>query len=120
MGCTLHSHGHSHGGAGGSHSHGGDSHSHGEDSNSVQHKEQENINVRAAFIHVVSDFMQSLGVFIASLVIFFKPEWNIIDPICTFLFSILVLVTTIAIMKDALLVSTFFIREDKIPFHSIH
>lgn len=65
----------------------------------------QNLNVRAAFIHVVSDFMQSLGVFIASLVLFFKPEWRLIDPICTFVFSILVLGTTIAIMKDALLVS---------------
>jgi len=65
----------------------------------------ENLNVRAAFIHVVSDFVQSCGVFIASMVIFFKPEWSIIDPICTFLFSVLVLATTLNIMKDALLVS---------------
>lgn len=98
MGCTLHSHGHTHGG----HSHGAGQ----EESQHDGHKShQENMNVRAAFIHVVSDFMQSLGVFVASLVIYFKPEWNIIDPICTFLFSVLVLGTTIAIMKDALLVS---------------
>uniref|UniRef100_A0A182F263 Cation efflux protein cytoplasmic domain-containing protein n=2 Tax=Anopheles albimanus TaxID=7167 RepID=A0A182F263_ANOAL len=88
MGATLHHHGHSHGGGGSS------THSH----------EEENINVRAAFIHVLSDFVQSLGVFIAALVIYFKPEWNIIDPICTFLFSVLVLGTTIAIMKDAIVV----------------
>ncbi|XP_049533229.1 zinc transporter 2 [Anopheles darlingi] len=88
MGATLHHHGHSHGG--GAH----EGHSH----------EEENINVRAAFIHVLSDFVQSLGVFIAALVIYFKPEWNIIDPICTFLFSVLVLGTTIAIMKDAIVV----------------
>jgi len=31
-----------------------------------------NINVRAAFIHVIGDFLQSVGVFIAALVIFFK------------------------------------------------
>lgn len=63
------------------------------------------MNVRAAFIHVVSDFVQSCGVFLAAIVIYFKPEWIIIDPICTFMFSILVLVTTLNIMKDALLVS---------------
>lgn len=96
MGCTLHDHGHGH-------SHGG--------GGSIDHKhshevsEQENINVRAAFIHVVSDFVQSCGVFIAAIVIYFKPEWDIIDPICTFLFSVLVLITTLSIMKDALLVS---------------
>jgi zinc transporter 2 len=88
MGCSLHQHGgHSHGGASGGHGH-----SH----------EQENINVKAAFIHVIGDFIQSLGVFIAAIVIYFKPDWGIIDPICTFIFSILVLLTTIKILKDTL------------------
>ncbi|KAF5283402.1 hypothetical protein FQA39_LY04778 [Lamprigera yunnana] len=85
MGVTLHQHGHSHAG--------GSAHSHGE-----------NINVRAAFIHVIGDFLQSFGVFVAALVIYFKPQWNIVDPICTFIFSILVIFTTFAIIKDALLV----------------
>ena len=47
MGCSLHGggHGHSHGGGGGhGHSHGGQSGS--------------NINVRAAMIHVIGDFIQ--------------------------------------------------------------
>jgi zinc transporter 2 len=87
MGCSLHQHGHSHGG--------GSSHSH-------VSAEQENINVKAAFIHVIGDFLQSLGVFIAALVIYFKPEWSIIDPICTFAFSILVLFTTVKILKDTM------------------
>ncbi|XP_019867422.1 zinc transporter 2-like [Aethina tumida] len=95
MGLTLHQHGHTHGG-GSSHSHGGHGHSH--------DKEQENINVRAAFIHVIGDFLQSFGVFVAALVIYFKPDWMIIDPICTFIFSVLVLITTYNIIKDALLV----------------
>lgn len=55
MGLTLHQHGHSHGG--------GSSHSHGR---------EENINVRAAFIHVIGDFLQSFGVFVAAAVIFFN------------------------------------------------
>ena len=58
--------------------------------------------MKAAFIHVVGDFLQSLGVFIAALVIYFKPEWTIIDPICTFVFSILVLATTVSILKNTL------------------
>lgn len=94
MGCTLHDHGHGH--------------SHGQSNDIEVAHPTENINVRAAFIHVVSDFVQSCGVFIAALVIFFKPEWSIIDPICTFLFSFLVLFTTINIMKDALLVCISF------------
>ncbi|XP_037079838.1 zinc transporter 2-like isoform X2 [Pollicipes pollicipes] len=85
MGCTLHQHGHSHGG-GSAHSHGGG----------------DNINVRAAFIHVIGDFLQSIGVFIAALVIYFKPGWILVDPICTFVFSVFVLGTTLTILKDTI------------------
>ncbi|XP_018795171.1 PREDICTED: zinc transporter 2 isoform X1 [Bactrocera latifrons] len=77
----------------GAHHHGG-----------VASREAENLNVRAAFIHVVGDMIQSAGVFVAALVIFFRPDWAIVDPICTFIFSIIVLFTTFTIMKDALLV----------------
>lgn len=37
---------------------------------------------------------------IAAIVIYIKPTWQIIDPICTFIFTILVLFTTIPIFKD--------------------
>ncbi len=57
---------------------------------------------KAAFIHVLGDFFQSVGVLIAALVIFFKPEYSIIDPLCTFLFSVLVLITTFYIIRDVL------------------
>ncbi|XP_073822641.1 solute carrier family 30 member 3 isoform X3 [Musca autumnalis] len=67
-------------------------------------KEVQNMNVRAAYIHVLGDMVQSVGVFIAAIVIYFKPEWSLADPICTFVFSIIVLFTTFAIIKDALLV----------------
>uniref|UniRef100_A0A2A4JWG0 Zinc transporter 2-like n=1 Tax=Heliothis virescens TaxID=7102 RepID=A0A2A4JWG0_HELVI len=76
-----------------------------ESSTSHSHShQQENINVRAAFIHVLGDFLQSFGVLIAAIVIYFKPSWNLVDPICTFLFSVLVLITTFNIIKDTLLV----------------
>lgn len=95
MGLTLHQHGHSHAG----------SHTHNmEDSIEGDKKEHENINVRAAFIHVLGDFIQSVGVLVAAIIIYFKPEWNLVDPICTFLFSVLVLITTFAIIRDTLMV----------------
>ena len=59
-----------------------------------------NMNVRAALIHVFGDLCQSIGVIIAGLVIFLKPDLHIFDPICTFLFSIIVFFTTIPIIKD--------------------
>ena len=92
-----HDHGHKHGhvnhGANldveGGQSQGGDStHSH----QSHDHDHQENLNIRAAFVHVLGDLVQSIGVLIAAVVIKFTG-FEIADPICTFLFSILVLVS---------------------------
>ena len=101
MGCGLHQHAHGH-------SHGGDDkesgdtrhHGHSHDVKDEGHKE--NINVKAAFIHVIGDFVQSVGVFTAALIIYFKPEWKIVDPICTFIFSVLVLCTTISILRNTM------------------
>ncbi|XP_046614223.1 zinc transporter 2-like isoform X1 [Neodiprion virginianus] len=97
MGLTLHQHGHAHGGTSGK-----DNHAHGDNGDAHGHSHDVNINVRAALIHVIGDFIQSLGVFIAAIVIYFKPQWSIVDPICTFFFSALVLATTMAIMKDTI------------------
>lgn len=77
----MHQHGHSHGGS--SHSHGGSPHSHDgspksetSDGADVEggdhHDERKNINVRAAYIHVIGDFIQSAGVFVAAVVIYYK------------------------------------------------
>ncbi|KAL3891221.1 hypothetical protein ACJMK2_003484 [Sinanodonta woodiana] len=74
-------------------------------SNKKEHKKRHlNLNVKAAFIHVVGDLIQSIGVLVAAIVIFFKPEYKLADPICTFVFSILVLITTITIIRDILVV----------------
>ncbi|XP_044230320.1 zinc transporter 2-like [Thunnus albacares] len=59
-----------------------------------------NASVKAAFIHVVGDLLQSLGVLLAATIIHFWPEYKVADPICTFLFSVLVLGTTIPVTKD--------------------
>lgn len=44
--------------------------------------------------------VQSVGVIAAAIIIKVKPEWQIADPICTFLFSVLVLFTTVPIFID--------------------
>lgn len=71
MGLSLHQHGHSHGGG---HTHGGNTASieNGLDDDLKGERTKKNINVRAAFIHVLGDFIQSIGVFIAALIIYFK------------------------------------------------
>ncbi|XP_004580750.2 proton-coupled zinc antiporter SLC30A8 [Ochotona princeps] len=63
-------------------------------------EEQATASVRAAFVHALGDLFQSISVLISALIIYFKPDYKIADPICTFIFSILVLASTITILKD--------------------
>nr|ALC78856.1 MTP3h [Sedum alfredii] len=65
-------------------------------------KKQRNINVQGAYLHVLGDSIQSLGVMIGGAVIWYKPEWKIIDLICTLIFSIIVLATTIRMLRNIL------------------
>lgn len=63
-----------------------------------------------------------------------QPKWQIVDPICTFLFSALVLLTTFAIIRDTLMVlmegkpkgidfvdvtDTFLSIEDVVKVHNL-
>uniref|UniRef100_G1PST2 Solute carrier family 30 member 2 n=1 Tax=Myotis lucifugus TaxID=59463 RepID=G1PST2_MYOLU len=77
MGLTLHqsSHGHSHGQ--------GHGHSHGQGHSHDTTQQQENPSVRAAFIHVIGDLLQSLGVLVAAYILYFKPEYKYVerDPV---------------------------------------
>ena len=46
--------------------------------------------------------VQSVGVIIAAVIIYINPEYKVADPICTFLFSVLVLITTVPVMRDCI------------------
>ena len=59
-------------------------------------------NIRAAFIHIIGDLIGSIGVLIVALIIFFYPEWAILDPLLSIGFSTLALLITIPIMKSIL------------------
>ncbi|XP_037814588.1 zinc transporter 2-like [Lucilia sericata] len=65
---------------------------------------QTNLTVKAAFINALGDMIQSIGVFLAGLIIYFQPSWLIVDPILTFLFAIIVFIATLGILREALLV----------------
>ncbi|GMF38280.1 unnamed protein product [Phytophthora fragariaefolia] len=65
-------------------------------------KDAENLNIRSAYIHALGDFIQSIGVCIAGGLIWYKHEWQIADPIATFVFSVLVMATTIGVMRDSI------------------
>lgn len=70
--------------------------------NVTQVDENQNANIRAAFIHIVGDIVQSIGVVIAAVILMIKPEWKIVDPICTFVFAAIVCSTTFAVIKDCM------------------
>ncbi|KAK5581330.1 hypothetical protein RB653_001361 [Dictyostelium firmibasis] len=110
-------HGHSHGGGHG-HSHGGGSHKKkSKKKRLIENNEEEiedlangnkkkkgvkNINVHSAYIHVLGDCFQSVGVMIASCIIWVHPHWKIADPITTLIFSVIVLGTTIKLLRESL------------------
>lgn len=63
---------------------------------------EENINVTAAFVHVVGDALQSVGVMIAAGIIWYEPSYSLADPICTFIFCVLVMFTTVRLSLQAM------------------
>lgn len=117
----VHSHGHGHG------------HSHGPapvqvSGSQQQEKAHGSLAVRAAFIHALGDLLQSVGVLIAAYIVRFKPEYKLADPICTYIFSVLVICTTFRIIRDTVVIvlegvprhlDTHRIREDLLKLEDV-
>ena len=92
-----HSHNHDHG-----HDHEHEGHDHDHEPHLQKKKSQRNINVDAAFLHALGDMFMSVGVMVAALVIYYNPTYLIADPICTFVFSIIVCFTVKPIIKNCI------------------
>jgi len=84
-------------GVGHGHSHGA---SHGHSHGPGEHGGGQQINIRAALIHVLGDLLQSIGVLVSSIVIHFQPEAKAADPACTLVFAAIVVVTTVPVLRD--------------------
>lgn len=106
-GHDHHHHGHTHGSSNQmtqplledhNHSHGHHHHEH-SDQKASKHK---NINVTAAELHVLGDLLNSVGVIIAAVIIFFFKSATIADPICTYVFSVIVFYQSVPVIKDCL------------------
>jgi len=120
-------HGHSHDDDSHGHAHDDNAHGHAHDDNSHGHAHDDNhghshdeghghsqgaavqpasqagaLNLDAAYIHVLGDAVQNLGVVLAGAIIYFWPEMSIADPICTYIFSVIVLFTTVRILNQCL------------------
>jgi solute carrier family 30 (zinc transporter), member 2 len=68
----------------------------------TREKKKRNINVHSAYLHVLGDSVQSVGVMVGGAIIWYKPEWKILDLVCTLIFSVIVLITTIKMLRDIL------------------
>ncbi|XP_061391891.1 proton-coupled zinc antiporter SLC30A2 [Musca vetustissima] len=83
---------------------------HGNDLKHQQDGNDKNLNLRAAMIHAIGDLVQSSGVFIASIFIKIYPKAEILDPLCTILFSAIVILTTVNLFKESI-----YILLDSVP-----
>lgn len=68
--------------------------------------ENENLIMRATALHILGDIIQSIGVVCASTIIYLfqdkYPGVVVIDPICTFVFAIIVFSTSIPVSRDCI------------------
>lgn len=69
----------------------------------------QNLNTRAALLHLLGDILGSLGALIAGAVIYFTG-WMPIDPILSIFICILIVFSTIQLLKD-----TFHILMEGVP-----
>ncbi|MDQ0159853.1 cation diffusion facilitator family transporter [Alkalibacillus salilacus] len=61
---------------------------------------EENLNLRAAFLHVLGDLLGSVGAIMAALLIIFF-DWGWADPIASVIVAILVLISGIRVTRES-------------------
>ena len=62
---------------------------------------KDNLNVRAAFLHVIADMLGSVGAIIAAIVILFFG-WSWADPVASLIVSCIILISGYRVTKDAI------------------
>jgi len=83
---------------------GGHNHSHdGDDGHSADGHthEQEDLNVKSAYLHVIGDALASVGVIVAGAIIWFTG-WSWVDPLVSVLIGILILFSSWRLLKSSL------------------
>ncbi len=58
--------------------------------------------MHAAYLHVLGDLVQSIAVLIAGVVIMYKPEWKVVDPILSIVFCPLIFYSTLGIIRTSM------------------
>lgn len=62
--------------------------------------DKESVNARAALVHVIGDLLGSVAALVAGAVIYFTG-WMTIDPLLSLLVSLLILKSTVDVLRDA-------------------
>jgi solute carrier family 30 (zinc transporter), member 2 len=65
-------------------------------------QDQRNVNLRAAYLHVMADLAQSVAVLVGGVFIWLKPEWHMIDPLLTLGFCMLVMYNTLGVLRSSI------------------
>ncbi len=67
----------------------------------ILHAGEKNLNSRAAILHVIGDLLGSVAAIIAGIIIKFTA-WTPIDSILSFFISILILISSVSLLKEGL------------------
>lgn len=76
----------------------------GEKHRDALHEKKRNINLHAAYLHVLADLAQSVAVLIGGIIIWVNPKWHIVDPILTLGFCVLVLYNSLGVLRQSVAV----------------
>lgn len=64
---------------------------------------EQNLNVRAAILHVLSDLLGSVAAIITGVVLYYT-HWTPIDPLLSIFISILILLSSISLIRESIVV----------------
>ena len=67
----------------------------------VRHGAKIDLNVRAAFLHLMGDFLSTIGAVIAGVIILFT-KWNWLDPLASVLIGLLILWSAWGILRESI------------------
>lgn len=64
---------------------------------------EQNINIRAALLHVLSDLLASVAALVSGAVVYYTG-WLLIDPILSILIGIMIMISSIRILRESVLI----------------
>ncbi|MDY6966035.1 MAG: cation diffusion facilitator family transporter [Halobacteriota archaeon] len=68
------------------------------------------LNIRSAYIHVLGDTLSSVGVVIGAVWIYFTGQY-VIDPVLSFMIGVIIVVTSIGLIRESLVILLEFTPE---------